>query len=44
MKEKRNSNIQEKECGFAVVIPLWWIGFAIFKLYPFVSSLIKALS
>ncbi len=30
---------KKKNVGLLLILP-WWIGFAIFKLYPFVSSLI----
>ena len=30
---------RKKNVGLLLILP-WWIGFAIFKLYPFISSLI----
>ena len=40
MKEKTKfKTFKKKNVGLLLILP-WWIGFAIFKLYPFVSSLI----
>lgn len=35
---KNSRDFVKKNFGFIFILP-WWIGFAIFKLYPFISSL-----